>query len=262
MKTTLLITTYNWPEALDITLRSIDNQTIKPTEIIIADDGSSKETQNLIEKWQIKSKTPIIHSWQEDIGFRAAASRNKAIAKSSGEYIIMIDGDLVLHPNFIENHLKHCKTNQFTIGPRVLLKENYSKSLLVEKNSDFSIKSNQILANRKNTINSSLLSKIFSHITKSDKQVRSCNMACFKNDLITVNGFNEDFIGWGREDTELVVRLLNKNIKRKNIKFNANTLHVFHKENNKKMLSTNDAILEKTRIEKLTRCKNGLDKYL
>lgn len=262
MKTTLLITTYNWPEALDITLRSIDNQTIKPTEIIIADDGSSKETQNLIEKWQTKSKTPIIHSWQEDIGFRAAASRNKAIAKSSGEYIIMIDGDLVLHPNFIENHLKHCKTNQFTIGPRVLLKENYSKSLLVEKNIDFSIKSKQILANRKNTINSSLLSKMFSHITKSDKQVRSCNMACFKNDLITVNGFNEDFIGWGREDTELVVRLLNKNIKRKNIKFNANTLHVFHKENNKKMLSTNDAILEKTRIEKLTRCKNGLDKYL
>lgn len=263
MRTTLLITTYNWPEALDITLRSVENQTIKPTEIIIADDGSSEETQNLIKEWQIKLKTPIIiHSWQEDIGFRAAASRNKAIAKSSGEYIIMIDGDLVLHPNFIENHLKHCKSNQFTIGPRVILNEDYSKKVLAQKKIDFSIKSNQISANRKNIINSSILSKIFSSITKSDKQVRSCNMACFKNDLIKVNGFNEDFIGWGREDTELVVRLLNENVKRKNIKFNANTLHVYHKENNKKMLSTNDAILEKTRKEKLTRCKNGLDKYL
>ncbi|MDD5150980.1 MAG: glycosyltransferase family 2 protein [Flavobacterium sp.] len=262
MRTTLLITTYNWPKALDTTLKSVDNQTIKPTEIIIADDGSSEETQKLINAWQIKSKTPIIHSWQEDIGFRAAASRNKAIAKASGEYIIMIDGDLVLHPNFIENHLKHCKSNQFTIGPRVILNEEYSKRLLLEKNIDFSIKSNQILANKKNTINNSLLSKIFSHITKSDKQVRSCNMACFKNDLVKVNGFNEDFIGWGREDTELVVRLLNKNINRKNIKFNANTLHIFHNENNKKMLSINDAILKNTIMEKLTRCTNGLDKYL
>lgn len=262
MKTTLLITTYNWPEALDVTLKSVENQTVKPSEIIIADDGSSEETQKLIETWQIKSKTPIIHSWQEDTGFRAAASRNKAIAKSSGKYIIMIDGDLILHPNFIENHLKHCQSNQFTIGPRVLLNEEYSKKLLLEKKIDFSIQSNEILSNRKNTINSSLLSTIFSHITKSDKQVRSCNMACFKSDLIKTNGFNEDFIGWGREDTELVVRLLNEKIKRKNIKFNANTLHIFHKENSKKMLSENDAILEKTRKEKLTRCKNGLDKYL
>ncbi|MBC5836627.1 glycosyltransferase family 2 protein [Flavobacterium muglaense] len=262
MKTTLLITTYNWPEALDITLRSIENQSIKPTEIIIADDGSTKETKNLIEKWKVKLKIPIIHSWQEDIGFRAAASRNKAIVKSSGDYIIMIDGDLILHPEFIENHIKHCKSNHFNIGPRVLIKEDYSKKLLEKKSIDFSIQSNHILANRKNIINSNVLSKIFSHLTKSHRQVRSCNMACFKKDLIKVNGFNEDFIGWGREDTELVVRLLNANVKRKNIKFNANTLHIYHKENNKKMLTTNDLILERTLSQKLASCQNGLDKYL
>lgn len=259
---TLIITTYNWPKALEIVLRSVLNQSILPNEIIIADDGSKNETKTLIEYYKNLFQIPVIHSWQEDIGFRAAASRNKAIAKSSSEYIVMIDGDLVLHPNFIENHLNHCKSNQFTIGPRVILKESYSKKLLLDKNIDFSVQSNQILANRKNLINSSFLSKIFSHITKSDKQVRSCNMACFKNDLIKVNGFNEDFIGWGREDTELVVRLLKGKINRKNIKFNANTLHLFHPENNKKMLPINDTILEKTRIEKLIRCKNGLDKYL
>ena len=87
-------------------------------------------------------------------------------------------------------------------------------------------------------------------------------MACFKSDLIKVNGFNEDFIGWGREDTELVVRLLNAKITRKNIKFNANVLHIFHKENSKKMLPTNDLILEKVVKEKLARCENGLNNYL
>lgn len=262
MTITLLITTYNWEEALEIVLMSVENQTVLPDEIIIADDGSTKETEDLIKKWQKKLKTPIIHSWQEDLGFRAAASRNKAIAKSTGDYIIMIDGDLVLHPNFIKEHINHLKPNQFTIGTRVLLKEDYSKQLLVEKNINFSINSNHILANSKNIINNFFLSKFFSYKTTSYKQVRSCNMACFKTDLIKVNGFNEDFIGWGREDTELVVRLLNAKIIRKNVKFNANVLHIFHPENTRKMLSTNELILEKTISEKLIRCQNGLDKYL
>lgn len=262
MNTTLLVTTYNWPEALNCTLQSIANQSVMPNEIIIADDGSTKETFDLIEKWQKKIKTPIIHSWQEDQGFRAAASRNKAIAKSSGEYIIMIDGDLLLHPEFIKDHIKHSKHNQFTIGTRVLLTEEYSKELLLNDLPSFKVSGKDIISNSKNRINNSFLSNLISYKTLSHKQVRSCNMACFKSDLLKVNGFNEDFIGWGREDTELVVRLLNANIKRKNIKFNANVLHIYHKENSKKMLPANDVLLADVISSKLNRCLNGVDKYM
>ena len=262
MTTTLLITTYNWPEALNCTLKSVENQSVLPDEIIIADDGSTKKTEDLIKKWQKRLKTPIIHSWQEDIGFRLASSRNKAIAKASGDYIIMIDGDLILHPNFTKDHLKHSRENQFTIGTRVLLKEDFSRELLTKENVIFEVHSNQIIANSKNRINNSILSNLISYKTKSYKQVRGCNMACFKNDLIKINGFNEDFIGWGREDTELVVRLLNAKITRKNIKFNANVLHIFHKESNKKMLPKNDLILEKAINQKSARCENGLNNYL
>jgi glycosyltransferase involved in cell wall biosynthesis len=246
MTTTLIITTYNWPKALEIVLMGVENQTLLPDEILIADDGSTEETSNLIKKWQTKLKSTIIHSWQEDIGFRLATSRNKAIAKSTGDYIIMIDGDLVLHPNFIKDHVSHCNKNQFVIGTRVLLKDDYSKQLLSKKNINFSVNNNYILANSKNLINNSFLSKICSYKTTSYKQVRGCNMACFKTDLIKVNGFNEDFIGWGREDTEIVVRLLNAKIIRKNVKFNANVLHIFHPESTRKMLITNELILEKT----------------
>lgn len=262
MPTTLLVTTYNWPEALNCTLKSIENQSVMPDEIIIADDGSTQETADLVKLWQQKIKTPIIHSWQEDDGFRAAASRNKAITKASGEYIIMIDGDLILHPNFIKDHIKHSKPNQFTIGTRVLLTENYSKKLIKNGLCTFDLKPKSIISNAKNKINNSFLSNLISYKTTSYKQVRSCNMACFKDDLVKVNGFNEDFIGWGREDTELVVRLLNAKIIRKNIKFNANVLHIYHKENSKKMLPTNDLILEKVINQKMKRCQNGLDKYL
>ncbi|MBU0940540.1 MAG: glycosyltransferase family 2 protein [Bacteroidetes bacterium] len=262
MTTTLLVTTYNWPEALNCTLKSIEKQSVMPDEIIIADDGSTQETADLIKLWQQKIKTPIIHSWQEDDGFRAAASRNKAIAKASGEYIIMIDGDLILHPNFILDHIKHSKPNQFSIGTRVLLTENYSKEAIKNDLHTFDIQGDNIISNAKNKINNSFLSNLISYKTKSYKQVRSCNMACFKNDLVKVNGFNEDFIGWGREDTELVVRLLNAEIVRKNIKFNANVLHIYHKENSKKMLPANDLILEKVINQRLKRCDNGLDQYL
>lgn len=262
MTTTLLVTTYNWPKALNCTLESIANQSIMPDEIIIADDGSTQDTLDLIKLWQHKIKTPIIHSWQEDEGFRAAASRNKAIAKASGAYIIMIDGDLILHPNFVKDHIKHSKENQFTIGTRVLLNEQYSNELLENNQQTFQLKASQIISNSKNKINNSFLSTLISFRTKSYKQVRSCNMACYKDDLLKVNGFNEDFIGWGREDTELVVRLLNAQIIRKNIKFNANVLHIYHKENSKKMLPTNDLILENVITQKLVRCTNGVDKYL
>jgi glycosyltransferase involved in cell wall biosynthesis len=262
MKTSLVISIYNWPQALNITILSVMNQTIKPDEIVIADDGSSKETQELIKVWQLKLSIPVIHSWQEDIGFRLATSRNKAISKSSGDYIIMIDGDLVLHPKFIENHIQHCKKNQFTIGPRVMLNEDYSKKILSESNAEFKVKARNISNNKKNIVNSTFLSNLFSYKTKSFRQVRACNMACFKSDLIKVNGFNENFIGWGREDTELVVRLLNSNVVRKNIKFNANTLHIFHKENTRQRLAINDEILNKTIENNLKQCENGIDKYL
>lgn len=100
MKVSLIITTYNWIEALNVTLQSAMQQSILPNEIIIADDGSGQETMDFIKEWQKKSKIPIIHSWQEDKGFRAASSRNKGIAKAKYEYIIMVDGDLHLHKNF------------------------------------------------------------------------------------------------------------------------------------------------------------------
>ena len=91
MKVTLVITTYNWPEALKLVLESITNQSVLPNEVVIADDGSSQETYDLIKSFNLTSDINILHSWQEDDGFRVARSRNKAILKASGDYIILID---------------------------------------------------------------------------------------------------------------------------------------------------------------------------
>ena len=105
MRISLIITTYNRPDALLLVLKSIEVQSLSPLEVIIADDGSDEKTMELINNFSAQSNLTIIHSFQKDKGFRAAKSRNKAIAKSKGDYIVLIDGDMILHPEFIRYNL-------------------------------------------------------------------------------------------------------------------------------------------------------------
>ena len=127
MSISLIVTTYNRPEALLLVLKSIEFQTLPPSEVIVADDGSDDKTKNLISDFNLLSELRIIHSFQEDLGFRAAESRNKAISISKSEYIILVDGDVVLHPEFVFDHFKNAKLGFFIQGSRVLLKEKKNK---------------------------------------------------------------------------------------------------------------------------------------
>ena len=100
----LVITTYNSPDVLDLALLSALAQSEFPCEIIVADDGSTNDTAMLVEAYRVASRIPVVHVWQEDCGFRAAASRNRAIAAARGSYIVIVDGDMLLHRDFIKDH--------------------------------------------------------------------------------------------------------------------------------------------------------------
>ena len=227
MKVSLIITTYNWKEALELSLLSAFAQNILPAEIIIADDGSKGDTKRTINVLSKKSPMPIIHSWQEDKGFRLTLSRNKAIAKSSGDYIVMIDGDIIMAPDFINDHCKIARTNFFVQGSRVILSEKKSWELIERKNIKLSF-FNVGFGNRKNIIRSSLLSSLFSKANNSLSGIRGCNIAFWRNDAVRINGFNEDLVGWGRDDSEFAARLINIGLKRLTLKFRANAYHLFH----------------------------------
>ncbi|MCI5133362.1 MAG: glycosyltransferase, partial [Candidatus Electrothrix sp. EH2] len=126
MKVSLIITTYNWKEALELSLLSGLQQKLKPIEIIVADDGSRPDTGEMIAKIAAQAPFPLIHSWQENKGFRLSASRNKALAKTSGDYIVLIDGDIIMEKHFIADHIHFARTGCFVQGTRVLLKEELS----------------------------------------------------------------------------------------------------------------------------------------
>jgi len=259
MKTSLIITTYNWKEALAAVLESVKRQTVLPDEVIIADDGSREDTAELIKKYQQTFPVPLIHSWIEDAGFRLSKSRNVAINKSLFDYIIMIDGDIFLSPSFIESHLKSAQKNWFVQGGRVQTNEACAQNII-----NTNIIPNLFskgLRNRKNCINNSIMSKIFSFERNNDKATRGCNMAFWRSDVLEINGFNEDFIGWGREDSEFTHRMLNLGRRRLYLKFSAVGYHLFHPENSKDMLNKRDIILENTIKNKLIRCENGINKF-
>jgi len=257
----LIITTYNWPEALELVLLSVLRQSVLPNEIIIADDGSAKATERLISKIAGKSPIPIIHSWHEDKGFRLSRSRNLAIAKTSCEYIICTDGDLILHRDFIKDHIENAKEGIYIQGSRAFLKRECSKKTL--KNKDISHPSifSSCLENRLNAIRFPFLTKmLFSRANKNLQRIRSCNFSIFKKDIIRINGFNEDFTSWGQEDSEFVQRLYFSGIRRRNIKFSALQFHIYHKQGRSNQ--NNIALLNSTIDKGLSWCENGISNHL
>ncbi|MCV3527625.1 glycosyltransferase [Campylobacter lari] len=243
----LIITTYNQKERLALVLDSVKNLEPLPDEVLIADDGSKEDTAKLIQAYQKDFPCKLEHIWQEDKGFRLSEIRNKAIKASKSEYIIVIDGDMVLEKSFVADHLKFAQKKVFLQGSRVILNEKESKELL-SKN-DFSLAFNKKgFKNQRNIFLAkciykfSKLAKKFFKKSQLIKGIRGCNMSFYKSDFEAIEGFNEKFIGWGREDSEFVARFLFNEGVFKRLKFNALAYHIYHDENSKNMLEINHQI--------------------
>lgn len=257
LSVSMLVTTYNRKDALELVLKSIAQQSVLPDEVIIADDGSRDDTREMISHYQKTFPVPLKHVWQEDKGFRASLIRNKAIAATSHEYVIMIDGDLVLHRDFVKDHKSLAWRGRFVQGSRVLLTEARTQEVLEAGVTSFGFWDRGI-GNRKNTIRSGVLSKLLSYNSKNAFRVRSVNLAAWKADIVRVNGFNIDFEGWGREDSEFAVRMMNAGLKKLHMKFAGFGYHLYHPENSRVMLEKNQAILDTAIAQRAAWCEQGL----
>ena len=261
MKSALLISTYNWPQALELVLKSAMSQTQLPNEIIIADDGSNDETKVLIEQFSQKSHVPIRHVWQEDIGFRKSKILNKAVAQTNAEYIIQVDGDCIMHEKFIEDHLNEAKKGVYLYGSRVNILPDFVATIFLEKKIRFNLFSKEI-KNKTRSLHIPFLSKSYKMHQGISKKFRGCNVSYWRNDFIAINGYNEDFEGWGREDSDLVIRMGNNGVKAKRIRYAAIVFHIHHNINSKQNFQLNDKIQNETIKNKTVRISRGIDQYL
>lgn len=264
MTCSLLISTYNWPEALRQCLQSIEKQIELPDEIIICDDGSGPETKKTIDEFRPRIKSPIIHVWHEDEGFQLAKIRNKGIASARSDYIIQIDGDLILDKNFIKDHKLFSRSNCFVTGSRVLLSEATTGQILMNQNRSSSLRSYKE-RNWSNGLRAPILRDFLANKYKTKGKhkyyVKGCNMAFWKKDLQLVNGYNEAFIGWGREDSEIAIRLINAGIRKRFIKFGGICYHLYHKEAARELEKENVNKMNLAIKDKLVKSPKGLDQY-
>lgn len=260
MKLTLIITTYNSPSYLRLTLDSALLQKVMPDEVIIADDGSGEETRQLIDEYKRKFPVTLHHVWHPDEGFRLTAIRNKAIAKATGDYIVQIDGDIVMHPLFISDHKRNAREGCFVCGSRSFVKKEYSDKALAEGRFSYS----ELFRNSKNRLNAlraPLITPLLKHSRENDKiTIRGCNVAYWRDDALKVNGFNEEFKDWGDEDCEFSVRLCNSGVRKLWLKFSAIEYHIYHKGNSKDGALRNRELMLATLRNGVTRVSWGIVK--
>jgi len=266
----VIVTTYNWPKVLEACLNSLLAQQDKKIEIIIADDGSTQETQALIKKLCQQNNILIKHVHHQDQGFRAGTIRNKAVAASQGNYLIFIDGDCVVFPHFIKRHRQLAEQNYFVPGNRVLLSQAFTQ---------FTLQNNTQLYNQpvfifiklwlQRKINR-LLPLIYlpfsffrySHPFQWQKAM-TCNLAMSKKDFLAVNGFDEAFEGWGYEDSDLVIRLIHNGIKRKEGRFATPVLHHWHNQNDQSKHDENfNRLILRLNDKSFIKAQRGVDQYL
>ena len=260
MRLALVVTTHERPDALAAVLDSVARQRVAPDEIVIADDGSGAATQEVIAAFASRSIVAVRQVFQPHEGFRAARLRNLGIATTMADYLVFIDGDMLLHPEFIADHRRHARPGFFTQGVRVHTDAGLTNKLIAAPAALPSFASAGLGGLRRlYLLRSPALASMTRTLANGVIAIKSCNLGAWREDLVSVNGFNEAFVGWGPEDKELCARLENAGVRRQTLLFGGIALHLHHAPVSRAALPANLALLGDSRREGRTRCDLGLD---
>lgn len=264
----IIVTTYNRPDALETVVEACFTQTDTKFEIIIADDGSTADTAELVARLRQRSPVPLHHVWQPDDGFRAAMARNRGTLAAAGEYIVFIDGDCIPQRDFISQHRKLARRGYLVSGSRVLLSPALTARVLSEHIDLHQAGAGDKLAYRltgdMNKLAQLLVRwpDIGRHSRRfSWRRIKSCNLAVWRSDLEMVNGFDESFTGWGHEDSDLVVRLFNAGVMRKDGAFATEVYHLWHREARRDQESSNKKVVVARAKDGTVRATQGLAEH-
>ena len=263
MRLALLITTHERPEALAAVLDSVARQRVAPAEVIIADDGSGAATQEVIAAFTGRSAVPVRQVSQPHEGFRVARLRNLGITAAIADFIVCIDGDMLLHPEFIADHQRLARPGYFTQGVRVHTDAELTRKLIAAPAALPSFRATGLGGLRRlYLLHSPRLASLARTPGNAVISIKSCNQGYWFRDLVRVNGFNEAFEGWGPEDKELCARLENSGVRRQTLLFGGIACHLHHAEASRSALPANLALLADTRRQRRVRCEHGLDAHL
>jgi GT2 family glycosyltransferase len=251
----LIVSSYNNGEAIVQILSFLSQGSVTPQKVHIADDGSSKNSLDLIKNKLLRFAIPVDLHWQEDRGFRKARALNSAIRACESKYVVFLDGDCLPHKHFVRDHLAMAEKGYFVQGRRCFVRENQVVPLLEGKTSLLRL---MLSGKVSGLLKSIRLPKPIVRTNKDMYGLLGCNLGAWRGDLLAVNGFDEDYEGWGREDSDLGARLYNLGLRRKMVYGRALVYHLNHPENKRDKLEQNDRRLEATISSGKKRCSNGI----
>jgi len=265
----VIISTYNQPNHLDLVLAGYASQKFLDFELIIADDGSDKRTLHVIEAFRTNHNLPITHVWQEDDGFQKTKILNKAILKAKSEYLIFTDGDCIPRDDFVAAHFSLRRPSCALSGG--YFKLNKKVSSCIDKALIYSqkcFKKNWLIAQGQEKSfkmtklsRSARYAKALNMVTTTKATFDGMNVSCWLKDIVAVNGFDERMT-YGGEDREVGERMVNNGIKFIQIRYSAICLHLHHDRpyKNDSLIKKNQAIRRLTRKNKAIKTPFGIIK--
>jgi glycosyltransferase involved in cell wall biosynthesis len=260
MKLSLLISTYEQPDALGKVLRGVSRQTRVPDEVFITDDGSGEPTRSVIEAWIKKAPCPVHHLWQEHNGFRKTILLNKAVAAAQGEYLVFTDGDCVPHHQFIADHERLAENGFWVQGRRCYVQE---KSVPQFEASQTPVWLWMLTGRITGASKGLRLPWPLIFRNREQRGIIGCNMAYWREDVLAVNGFDEAYLGRGiGPDSDLGTRVYNLGRQRKFVYGRALVFHLNHPVAPRDNLEAKRVWLEQTIRSGKIRCERGLEQYL
>ncbi len=247
----IIVSTYNRADALDAVLRSLSRQSDRHFEIVVADDGSGAATARVVRDWTARAPVAVKHVWHEDRGFRLAEIRNLGIRQSAGRYLVFLDGDCITRPSFVAAHRRLAETGWFVTGNRILMSQRLTAQALTEASTarpepelfglfaHLSLRTRGDL-NRLAPLFALPLGGLRKRRATQWRGANGSNMAFWRDDLEAVDGFDAAFTGWGREDSDMFIRLIRAGVRRKDGRFATGVLHLWHREADRSGLDTNE----------------------
>jgi glycosyltransferase involved in cell wall biosynthesis len=256
----LIVNTYEQPDYLSRVLRSVTRQTCLPSELLLADDGSGEPTRKVFESWAGEQPFRCEHVWQEKQGFRRSRILNRAIARVQSDYIVFLDGDSLAHPAFVSDHRRLAQRSRLVQGHRALIERKAAGWFGL---GPFAQDRRRALWQRQlRGLKHAFRWPIPLRRVRTDlRGVRGCNLAIWRADLVAVNGYNEAFVGWGREDSELSLRLMNSGVARLDVRGWALCYHLWHPPVSREALPENDQLLADATAANARTCSQGLSQH-
>jgi len=256
----LVVTTYNWPEALAVVLESAARQTRPPDRLVVADDGSGEETARVVAD-VLGARLRWRHVRHEDRGIRQARIKNLAVRHAEADYLIFVDHDVALHPRFVEDHLSMAGEGTFLQGKRSFLPARFTERAL--GGAPFSPPAPWLpgLGNRKNAVRCPALGRLLGRPRRFQTALRGCNLSMTRKDFLSVDGYDETFdAAWGREDSDICYRLFHRGVRGRNLWFAALQYHLDHPVRKNRSRDVLDEELDRLRVERRDRALNGFSR--